>query len=157
MFSLIKPVSNELLSFSIYSARDRTTFLFLNDEPYLVRPTVIDLNPAEPKYYLFMISLNKYTGNCNVFVIVISPKVGVAKETKDTNVKVFNMVTTKNQAQTMTKQISCDCKCKSIVQHVIQTKIGITEYPSVNVNFIISAKMILVGIPAHVFVRIVNI
>ena len=153
MFSLIKPVSNELLSFSIYLARERTTFLFLNDEPYLVRPTLIDLNPAEPKYYLFMISLNKCTGNCNV----LSPKVSVAKETKDTNVKVFNMVTNKNQSQTMTKQTSCDCKCKSIVQHVIQTKIGIAEYPSVNVNFIISAKMILVGIPTHVFVRKVNI
>ena len=100
MFSLIKPVFNELLSFSIYLARDRTKFLFLNDEPYLVRPTVIDLNPVEPKYYPFMISLNKCTGSCNV----LSPKVGVAKETKDTNVKVFNMVTNKNEVKTMTKQ-----------------------------------------------------
>ena len=79
MFSLIKPVFNELLSFSIYLARDRTKFLFLNDEPYLVRPTVIDLNPVEPKYYPFMISLNKCTGSCNV----LSPKMCVPKETKD--------------------------------------------------------------------------
>ena len=104
MFSLIKPVFNELLSFSIYLARDRTKFLFLNDEPYLVRPTVIDLNPVEPKYYPFMISLNKCTGSCNV----LSPKMCVPKETKDINFKAFNMIVNKDEAKVMAEYISCD-------------------------------------------------
>ena len=26
--------------------------------------------------------------------------------------KVFNMVTNKNEAKTMTEHVSCDCKCK---------------------------------------------
>ena len=54
----------------------------------MVRPTLIDLNPVELKYYPFMISLNKYTGSCNV----LSPKICVLKETKDINVKAFNMI-----------------------------------------------------------------
>ena len=29
-----------------------------------------------------------------------------------TNVKVFEMIANKNEAKTMTKHISCDCKCK---------------------------------------------
>ena len=53
----------------------------------MVRRTVIDLNPVELKYYPFMISLNKCTGSCNV----LSPKLCVPKETKDINVKAFNM------------------------------------------------------------------
>ena len=31
----------------------------------MVRPTLIDMNHVELKYYPFMISLNKYTGSCN--------------------------------------------------------------------------------------------
>ena len=74
----------------------------------MVRPSLIDLNPVELKYYPFMISLYKCTGSCNV----LSPKICVPKETKDIYVKAFNMIRNKNEAKTMTKQISCDCKCK---------------------------------------------
>ena len=72
----------------------------------MVRPTIIDLNPVELKYYPFMISLNKFTGSCNV----LSPKICVPKESKDINVKAFNMITNKNETKTMTKHIPCDCK-----------------------------------------------
>ena len=74
----------------------------------MVRPTLIDLNPVELKYYPFMISLDKCTGSCNVF----SPKICVPKGTKDINVKVFNKIANKNEGKTMTKGISCYCKFK---------------------------------------------
>ena len=32
----------------------------------MVRPTLIDMNTAELKFYPFMISLNKCTGTCDV-------------------------------------------------------------------------------------------
>ena len=66
------------------------------------------MNSVELKYYPFMISLNKCTGSCNV----LSPKIYVPKETKDINVKVFNIITNKNEAEAMTEHNSCDCKCK---------------------------------------------
>ena len=59
MFSLIKQVFVVLLSFSSSLARDRIKCLFLNDEPCLVRSTLIDLNSVEVKHYPFMISLEK--------------------------------------------------------------------------------------------------
>ena len=34
------------------------------------------------------------------------------KKPKDINVKVFNMITSKNEDKTMTKHIKCDCKSK---------------------------------------------
>ena len=52
-----------LLSFSSSLA---TKCLFLNDEPCMVRPTLIDMNPVELNYYPFMISLNKCIGSYNV-------------------------------------------------------------------------------------------
>ena len=52
-----------LLSFSKSLA---TKYLFLNDEPCMVRPTLVDMNPNDLKYYLIIISLNKCTGKCNV-------------------------------------------------------------------------------------------
>ena len=61
MFNLLKQVFIVLLSFSssLAHAADRTRCLSLNDEPCMVRPTFIDLNPIELKCYQFMISLDK--------------------------------------------------------------------------------------------------
>ena len=73
MFSLIKQNFIVLLNFSESLV---TKCLFLNDELCLVRPTLIDLNPVEVKYYPFMIRLDKFTGICNI----ISPKICVPKE-----------------------------------------------------------------------------
>ena len=74
----------------------------------MVRPTLIDMNPNELKYYPFIISLNKCTVSCNVF----SSKICVPKETKHIYVKAFNMITNKDEAEAMGEHISCDCKCK---------------------------------------------
>ena len=78
-----------LLSFSSSLALQRTKYLFLNDEPCVVRPTLIDLNHVELKYFPFMISLNKCIGSCNV----LSSKIYVSKETIDINVNEFNTIT----------------------------------------------------------------
>ena len=60
-----------LLSFSeslgcIAQIPDQKVCLRLNDESCMVRPSLNSLNPVEPKYYRFMISLDKSNGSCNV-------------------------------------------------------------------------------------------
>ena len=107
MFSLIKQVFIVLLRFRISLARvakvsNRKKCLFLNDEPSMVWPTLIDLNSVELKYYPFMISLDKCTGSCNV----LSPKICVPK---DTNLETFNVIPSKNDAGRMKKHFSFDC------------------------------------------------
>ena len=64
-----------LLRFSSSSA---TKCLFLNDEPCMDIPSLIDLKPVELKYYQFIISLDKSSGSCNV----LSPKICVPKKKK---------------------------------------------------------------------------
>ena len=111
------------------------------------------LNPVELKYYPFKISLDKYSES----YCVLSPKICVPKETKDMNVKAFNMITNKNEAKTMENIFHVIVNVNSIVQHVIQIKNGITKHVNVNIKIIIKAKKIIAGIPAHVLVRIASI
>ena len=56
MLSIIKQVFPVLLLFRESLA---TKHLLLNDEPCLVRSTLIDMNPIELKHYPFMIRLSK--------------------------------------------------------------------------------------------------
>ena len=84
----------------------------LNNEPCMLKRFLIDLNLFELNYYPFMTSLDQFSGNCN-FVDDLTTKICVPSKTKDVNVKVLNMITKKkNEAKTMVKHISCDCKCK---------------------------------------------
>ena len=62
MFSLIKQMFIILSSFSSSLATKRVP---LNDETWMIRPTPIDLNPVELKYYQFMIILDRHDGSCN--------------------------------------------------------------------------------------------
>ena len=94
MFSLTGQLFIGLLSFSSSLA---TKYVWLNDEPCMIRPTFIDLNRVELKYYAFMICFDKCTGRFNV----LSPKTCFPKETKDTNVKSSKIITNKNEAKTM--------------------------------------------------------
>ena len=68
-----------------------------------------DLNPVKVNYYPLMISLDKCDGSCNV-ADDLSTKICVSNEIKDINVKVFNMITRINEAKTLIKHFSCDCK-----------------------------------------------
>ena len=89
MSSLIKQVFFISLSFS-ESLESKC------DEPCMVRPILIELNPVELKYYPFMVSLDECSGSSNV----LSPKIYVPKEAKEINGKVFNMITIKNEVKT---------------------------------------------------------
>ena len=150
MFSLIKQKFIVLLNFSESVV---TKCLFLNDELCLVRPTLIDLNPVELKYYPFMIRLDKFTGICNI----ISPKICVPKETKDVNVKAFSMITNKYENKTTTKHISSDCKWKFNSTTCNSNQKENNKLVNMNVKIIVHVKKIIVGILAHGYVRITSI
>ena len=56
----------------------------------MARPTLIDLDPAELKYYPFMISLDKFSKSCNS-VDDLSTNICITSKSKYVNVKVFIM------------------------------------------------------------------
>ena len=83
----------------------------LNDDPCMIRPTIIDLNSVELKYYPFLVSLDICSGSCNS-CNDLSIRICVPSKTKYLNVKAFNMITNRNDAKTLIKHFPCDCKCK---------------------------------------------
>ena len=95
-----------LLSISSTLACNQTNFRSSNDDPCMVTPTLIDMNPVEHKYP-FVITLDKRSGSCNA----LSPKICVTKKTKGIYIKAFHMITNKNEAKQIAKYISRDCKC----------------------------------------------
>ena len=108
MFWLIKQVFIVLLSFGEFLA---SKCVSLNNKSCMARPSFIGLNPVEFNYYSFIISLDKYSGNCNAVDYLFTSKC-VPSKIKVVNIKVLNMITKLNEAKTLVKHISCNCKCK---------------------------------------------
>ena len=87
MFWLIEQAFIALLSFSGSLA---TKWMLIN-ESFMIRPTLIALNPVQLNCYPFMNGIDKCSGSCN-FVNDLSTKVSVPRQTKNVNLKVFNMI-----------------------------------------------------------------
>ena len=62
-------------------------------------------------YYPFLVKLDRYVGSCNT-LDDLSNTVCVTNKTEDLNQNMFNMITGINESKTLTKHISCKCKCK---------------------------------------------
>ena len=80
-----------------------------------IEPTLINLHPNEYNqefhYYLFAIKLDRCVGSCNT-LSDLSNEVCIPNKTEDLNLNVFSMITGINRSKTLTKHISCECKCK---------------------------------------------
>ena len=84
-----------------------------------------------------------------------------SEKIKDINVKVFNMITNKNEAKTIKKHILCDCKCKFNNTTCNSNQNCDNKTCQCECKNIVHAKKVIVGILAfgilHVFVRIASI
>ena len=114
MFELIKKIFIGLLT-GILSATNHTKGMSLSNQKCMIQPTLINLHPNEYSqefhYYPFAVKLDRCVGSCNA-LNDLSNKVCVPNRTEDLNLSVFNMITEINESKTLTKQISCECKCK---------------------------------------------
>ena len=84
MFRLIKQVFFILLSFSRLLT---TKCVSLNNEPCMIRPILIDVNPVEFNCYPFMISLDKCNRSCNT-IDDLSTKICIPIKKKDRKMKI---------------------------------------------------------------------
>ena len=81
----------------------------------MTQPTLINLYSNEYSqefhYYPFAVKLDRCVGSCNT-LNDLSNKACVPNKTDDLNLSLFNMITRINEPKTLTKHISCECKCK---------------------------------------------
>ena len=114
MFGIIKKMFIVLLT-SIVNASNHTKCVSLSNQKWKIQPILINLHPndysQELHYYPFALKLDRCVKSCNT-LNDLSNRVRVQNKTKDLNIHVFNMITGKNESKNLTKDISCECKCK---------------------------------------------
>ena len=114
MLGLIRKIFIGLLS-SIVSAPNHTKSVSLSNQKCMTQPTLINLHPNEYSqelhYYPFFVNLDRCAGSCST-LDDLSHKVFVSNKTEALILSVLNMITGINESKTLTKHISCECKCK---------------------------------------------
>ena len=111
MFKFLKKIFIGLLT-STVDASEHTKCVSLHK--CATQPTLINLHPNLHTqglcYYPFAVNLDRCGGSCNT-VNDLSNKACVPNETEDLNLRIFIMITGINESRTLTKHISCKCKC----------------------------------------------
>ena len=100
---------------SIVNASNHTKCISLSNQKYIIQSMLINLHPNEHSqefhYYPFAVKLDRCFGSFNT-LNDLSNKVYVPRKTEDLNLRVFNMIAGINESKTLTKHISCECKCR---------------------------------------------
>ena len=114
MFGLIKKIFIGLLT-GLVNGSNHAKCVLLSNQKCMIQPTLINLHPYEYSqefhYYPLAVKLDRCARSCNT-MNDLSNTVCVPNKTKDLNLNIFNMITGINESKTLTKQISCECKCR---------------------------------------------
>ena len=70
----------------------------MNNQECKIRPEIINLNTNEPVFYPYSIKINKCKGSCNTINDPYA-KICVPEKIKNTNVKVFNLISRTNETR----------------------------------------------------------
>ena len=114
MFGLIKKIFTGLI-ISIVNASNHANWVLLWNQKCMTQPTLSNLHPNEYSqefhYYPFAVKLERCVG-CGNTLNDLSNKVCVPNKTEGLHLSMFNMIRGINESKTLTKHISCECKCK---------------------------------------------
>ena len=103
------------LLISIVNASNHIKCVLLSNQKCITQPTLIILPPNEYTqefhYYPFTVKSKRCVGSCNTLNGLFN-EVCVPNKTEDLNLSMFNMITGISETKTLTRHISCECKCK---------------------------------------------
>ena len=87
----------------------------LSNQKCMIQPTLINLYPNEYNqefhYNPLAVKLDRCVRSSN-YLNDLSNKVCIPNKTEDLNLSMFNMITRINESKILTKDISCECKCR---------------------------------------------
>ena len=83
----------------------------MNNQECKIRTEISNLNTNEPVFYPYSIKINKCNGSCNT---INNPyaKICVPNEIKNTNIKLFNLMSRTNETKHIKWRNTCKCKCR---------------------------------------------
>ena len=118
-----------LLLSSLFNASNHKKCVSLNNQKCEIQPTLINLHPNEYSQELrfspFSVKLDRCFGSSDT-LIDLSNKVCIQNKTEDLNRSLFNMIAGISESKTLTKHLSCKCKCRFGRKNVTQINGGIT-------------------------------
>ena len=83
----------------------------MNNQECKIRLEIISLNTNELMFYPYSIKINKCKGSCNTINDPYA-KIHVPDNIKNTNVKVFNLMSRTNETRHIEWRKTCKCKCR---------------------------------------------
>ena len=159
MFGITKERLIVLLA-SIVNASNHLKCVSLSNQKCEIQPTLVNLHSNEYSqelyYYPFAVKLDRCIGSCNT-LNDLSDKACIPNKTEDLNIHVFNMITSKKEQKILTKEISCECKCRFDEKNIIQINDGTTINDNVSVKNVMYVKKIIFGILLHAVEKMENI
>lgn len=84
------------------------------NQNFSTRPSLIDLNTDEQRYYSFVLSFDRHDGSCNTvdglyeIIFDMSDRLCVPNKTENVNVEVVSMISRNNELKLTVKSTSCD-------------------------------------------------
>ena len=83
----------------------------MNNQECKIRPEIININTNEPLFYPYSIKINRCKGSCNT-ISDLYTKICVPDQIKNTNVKVFNLMSRTIKIRHIKWHKTCKCKCR---------------------------------------------
>ena len=83
----------------------------MNNQECKIKTEIINLNTIEPMFYPYSIKINKCKGSCNTINDPYA-KICVPDEIKNTNVKVFKLMSRANEKGHIKRHKTWKCKCR---------------------------------------------
>ena len=103
----------------------------MNNQAYKVRPEIISVNSNEPVFYPFSIKTSKCSGSFNDINDPYA-KICVPDVVKDSNIRVFNLMSRTNGTRHIKWHKMCKCKCT--LDESVCSNIGMMINVGVNVK-----------------------
>ena len=160
MFELMKKIFIGLLA-GLVNGSNHTKYVSLSNQKCIIQPILINLHPNEYSqefhYYQFAIKLDRCVGSCNTLNDLSNNKVSIPNKTEDLNLSVLRMITGTDESKTLTKHVSCECKCKLNGTKGNSNQWWNNDKCRCECKKIIDMKNNMFGILVHVFVKVGNI
>ena len=113
MFGSIRKLFIGLLP-GLVTESNHISCVSIRNQKCMIQPTLINLYPnqysQEFNYRPFAVNLYRCVGSSST-LIDLPDKVCVSNKTEELNLRVFSVITEINESKTLTKIISCKCKC----------------------------------------------
>ena len=83
----------------------------MNNQECKIRPQIMNINTNEPLFYPYGIKIDKHKGSCNTINDPYA-KICVPNNIKNTNIKVFNLMSRTNETRHIKWHKTCKCRCR---------------------------------------------